>query len=118
MSALLRQEESRLETQGSRVEYGVGVPKEDKSPIRSHRIQQAALEKVFEIVGDKLWDYGLRSGRRLRGMGHIIEDVREAFGYHHLSKKTLRRSVVHYPRQLQIISEPCLLATSMMYHDS
>ena len=80
MSALLRQVESRFEAQRARVEHGIGVPKVDKTPIRSHRIQQAALElfartpvapgdKVLEVNGTDYHEF-----KTLNDLKKVIKD--------------------------------------------
>ena len=73
--------------------------------IGASRIQKIAIQKAFELLGDEVWVYGFKSGRRSNNMKGLISHVRNTCGYEGLSVQTFRCWIQHYIQYGKIPAE-------------
>lgn len=65
--------------------------------INDFNIQRLAINKVWDILGPSIFDYGVGSKHRCNIMGHCLKEARKASGYK-MSYKTLRRWIDYFIR--------------------
>lgn len=63
--------------------------------INSYNIQRLAINRVWDILGPSMFDYGYRSGRRCNRMAYCLKEAQQACGYN-MNYKTLMRWIDYF----------------------
>lgn len=85
--------EGRFVSDGSRVTHS--GPATGGGRIDAVRIQTAAIRKAFDILGDDIWNYGYKSGRKMKNFQFVLQEARAACKYE-VNERTFRRWLIHY----------------------